>query len=293
MILRHFLGVIFISWIITACNQVDEGISGKLVIGVVSYGEKELSLEQYSDLRNYLSTQLKSIVEIEPAYNEIQAIEQISKQRWDLVFASPGLAAIAIDRYQYKPIFSLEGVETVRSVIVVNQDSRFQTHQDLAGESIVLGQEGSVTSYYLPIYNLYGLTLEKVLLSPTPKNSLVWLEKEEVAAAAISLQEFNKYRQEFKPNQFRIINLDSHTVPSGAIVMSDKINLQQSQLITNVLAETPSHIAASASFLPNQEVAQYEYLIKVIKRVGLISERIKEQPALFYEQKKVLQNKDE
>lgn len=288
--LRHrFLGVILILWTVTACNQVKEGVFNKLVIGVVGYGESNLSLEQYSVLQNYLSLELKSIIEIEPAYNEIQALEQISRQKWDLVFASSGLAAIAIDRHQYQPIISLEGVEKNRSAIVVNKDSRFENRQDLGGQSIALGQEGSATSYYLPIYNLYGLTLKKVLFSPTPQTSLEWLEQGKVAAAALSLQAFNQYRQDYKPNQFRIIDIDSHPIPSGAIIIAGKIEPKQLVVILDTFKKAPSHIAASAQFLPREKVPQYEYLIKVIQRVTPISERIKEEPASFYELKKITQ----
>lgn len=286
MLSHRLLGVIFIFWMIVGCNKVDEGISQKLVVGVVSYGESDLSLEKYADLQDYLSIQLKSIIEIEPAYNEVQAMKQIAEQRWDMAFAPPGLAAIATYKYRYQPILPLEGVEKLRSVIVTNQDSRFQTLQDLGGASIALGQEGSATSYYLPIYNLYGLTLQKVIFSPTPKTSLTLLEQGEVASAALSLQEYNQHRQDFKSKQFRILSIDSHTIPSGAIIISDKISPQKIESIQNSLAEAPSHIAASAKFLPNEEVSEYEYLVQVMERVVSISERIKKQPALFYEQEK-------
>ena len=160
MLLNRFLGAILIFFTLTACNQAEEGISQKLVIGVVGYGDSDRSAEQYTELQNYLSIQLKSIIEIEPAYNEIQAIEQISRKRWDVVFASPGIAAIAIYQHQYQPILPLEGVEQVKSVIVANQNSPFETHQDLNGQTIALGQEGSATGYYLAIYNVFGLTLQ-------------------------------------------------------------------------------------------------------------------------------------
>ena len=252
-------------------------------MGAIAYGEGDRSLEQYSDLQNYLSVQLKSIIEIEPAYNEIQALDRLAKQKWDLALTSSGLTAIAISRYQYQPIIPLEGVEKVRSAIVVEQDSNLKNIADLKGKTIALGQEGSATSYYLPIYNLYGLALKEVRFSPTPQTSLEWLGQKKVDAAALSLQEFNQYRQNLSQQQFRILNVDPHTIPSGAIIIADKIEPEQARAIKNVLSQAPSHIAASANFLPNEPVTQYEYLIQVIERVIPISERIKEQPALFYE----------
>ena len=283
MTLHHFLGIILILGTITACDQVESEVSQKLVVGAIAYGEGDRSLEQYSDLQNYLSVQLKSIIEIEPAYNEIQALDRLAKQKWDLALTSSGLTAIAISRYQYQPIIPLEGVEKVRSAIVVEQDSNLKNIADLKGKTIALGQEGSATSYYLPIYNLYGLALKEVRFSPTPQTSLEWLGQKKVDAAALSLQEFNQYRQNLSQQQFRILNVDPHTIPSGAIIIADKIEPEQARAIKNVLSQAPSHIAASANFLPNEPVTEYEYLIQVIERVIPISERIKEQPALFYE----------
>ena len=285
MLWRRCLGIVLILWAVTACREVDEGISRKLVIGLVGYGESNQSLDKYADLQDYLSIKLKSIVELEPAYNEIQALEQIGRQNWDLVFASSGIAAIAIDRHQYQPIIPLEGVEQVKSAIVVNRDSDSHQLVDLNGKVIALGQEGSATSYYLPIYNLYGLTLQKVRFSPTPQTSLEWLEQQEIDAAALSLQEFNQYRQNFKPNQFRIMDLDSHTIPMGAILISDLIEPQELAAIHNALIEAPSHIAASARFLPSEKIPKYQYMIDVIKKVKPLTERIKSEPALFYEPK--------
>ena len=285
MFLHRLLGVILIILTMTACDRIEEQVPKKLVIGIVGYEESSLFLEKYSALQNYLSTQLKSIVELEATYNEIKALEQITKQKWDLVFASPGLAAIAIYRHQYSPLMPLEGLETIRSVIAVNADSHFQENTDLAGEIIALGQEGSATGYYLPIYNLYGLAFAEVRFAPTPQTSLKWLDSGEVAASALSLKEFNQYRQNFKHNRFRIIDIDSHTIPAGAILIADKIEPSRKQQIKFSLSQTPSHIAASAGFLPNEQLYQYQDLIKVIERVSQITERIRDKPALLYEPK--------
>ena len=285
MLLHRLLGLIIIVLMLTGCNQVKEDVLKKLIVGVVSYGASARSLENYSELEDYLSNQLNSIIEIEPAYNEIKALDQIAQQEWDLVFAPAGLAVNAIDHHRYEPIIPLEGVEKLRSVIVVNADSRFQTKNELAGETIALGQKGSATGYYLPIYNLYGLSFAELRFSPTPKISLEWLENEEVAASALSLQEFRQHRKNYKHEQFRIIDIDSHKIPPGAILVTDKIEPELKEQIKSTLSQTPSHIASSAGFLPNEQLPQYEYLSDVIERVLQISERIKEQPARLYEVK--------
>ncbi len=291
MLLHRLLGLVIIVLMLTGCNRVKEDVLKKLIVGVVSYGASARShMENYSELEDYLGNQLNSIIELEPAYNEIKALDQIAKQKWDLVFAPPGLAVNAIYHHRYEPIIPLEGVEKLRSVIVVNADSRFQTKAELAGETIALGQKGSATGYYVPIYNLYGLSFAEVHFAPTPKTSLEWLDSQEVAASALSLQEFRQHRTNYKHERFRIIDIDSRTIPPGAILIADKIEPEFKEQIKSTLSQTPSYIAASAGFLPNEQLPRYEYLADVIERVLQISERIKEKPARLYEVKQEILN---
>ena len=272
MYLKHILLVVVI-FTLTACNRSTENNTiGRYSIGVVSYGKSNNSLKQYADFKNYFGSELTSSIEFEPVYNEVRALEQISRKRWDLVFAPPGLAAIAISRYNYEPILPLEGGDKSRSIIVVKNDSPLEERQDLASKAIALGQKGSATGYYLPLYNLYGLNFTEILYAPTPQQILQWLDEERVSAGALSLAEYNLYRRDFSPNTFKVIHIDQHPVPPGAILVSDRIERNQQAQIIVKLVNTPSFIAASAGFLPNEKLPDYSYLIEVIERVQEISQ---------------------
>ena len=275
----------FVILSITGCNRVERTVINRLTIGVVSYENSDRSLAKYSQLRDYLAVELNSIIELEPVYNEIQASNRIANQQWDLVFAPPGLAAIAIYRHRYIPVVPLEGIDNNRSVIVVRRDSAYKDLKDLAGEVIALGQVGSATKYYLPIYNLYGLAFKEVRFAPTAKTGMQWLESGTVAATALSLAEYNRHRQELGANKFRILHTDYHKIPSGAIAVGEKVERNQQEQIKRVLTAAPSHIAASAQFLPNAPLPNYDYLIKAIERVEPIAVKIKEKPARLYKQK--------
>ncbi len=109
-----------------------------------------------------------------------------------------------------------------------------------------------------------------------------WLESGEVAATALSLAEYNYYRQELGANKFRILYLDAHQIPSGAIVISERVERNQQEKIKMLLANAPSQIAASAKFLPDGKLPNYDYLIKAIERVESITTHIKEKPARLY-----------
>ncbi len=261
---------------LTACKIAGRPKPGKLTIGVVSYGEGEQSIKQYSALVNYLSTELKTLIELEPVYNEVKALEQIKRKAWSLVFAPPGLAALAISEAQYLPLFPLEGLEKTRSVIVVRQTSSIKKLSDLSDQVIALGQPGSATGYYLPIQNLLGLTLAEVRLAPTPKTVLQWIENKDVVAGALSLDELDRYRSNFSQTKFRILHTDS--VPPGAILVGPTVEQYQQEQIRKALNSASPAVAAAAGYLPNAKVPDYKKLIEVVARVKRVAERIKEKP---------------
>ncbi|MEM7592544.1 MAG: PhnD/SsuA/transferrin family substrate-binding protein [Cyanobacteria bacterium P01_A01_bin.83] len=278
----HRILLIIIIFTVTACDYAErtskadrpvETIIRKYSVGIVSYGENEKSLQQYADFQDYLARRLNSLIELEPAYNEVRALQQVKSKKWDLVFAPPGLAAIAIESYNYEPLVPIEGRDQSRSVIVSNKAAPFTKRRDLIGETIALGQKGSATGYYLPIYNLYGINFSQVRYAPTPQTILQWLEEKQVTVGALSLAEFNLLKRDYAPNTFKIVYLDQRDVPSGAILISDRIERNQQEQIKLALMETPSFIAATAGYLPNEQISDYDYLTKVIKRVQEVLEK--------------------
>ena len=266
MYLRHTLFIIII-FVITACNNSSPSSISRLTIGVVDYGENDKSLQRYDDFQDYLATKQGSLIELEPTYNEVRALEQISRNKWDLVFAPPGLAAIAISRYNYQPLVPLEGQDRTRSVIVALQKSTFEKRQDLRGQSIALGQKGSATGYYLPIFNLYGVNFKEVVYASTPEEILQLIDEDRVTVGALSLADFNVLKREYPANRFKTVYLDKHNVPPGAILISDRLERNQQEQIKLALEETPSFIAATAGYLPSEKLPNYDYLIKTIERV--------------------------
>ncbi len=255
----------------------------KLIVGVVAYGEGIQSVEQYQSFINYLETQTKTLIELEPVYNEVQAIKQIQRQAWSLVFAPPGLAAIATQA-QYLPLFPLQGTNNRRSVLVVLEASNIKKLTDLNGQTVALGQPGSVTGYYLPLYNLYGITLAKVQIAPTPKNILELIAKGEVAMGALSKDEFDRYQSEFLPIKLRILHA-SQSIPSGAVLVSPNIEGDRLKAIEQAMNQAIPEIAQQAGYISNAPPPKYNDLIAFIDKVKSIEAHIHEQPAPLYQLK--------
>lgn len=271
---------LLVSAILLGCSSTSRISTQKLTIGVVGYGNEARSVDKYEPLQRYLAKQTNSIVELEPAYNELQALEQIQRQRWSLVFAPPGIAAIAINQEQYLPLFPLEGFGSrERSVLVVRKDSQIKDLVDLSNKKVALGQPGSATGYYLPLYDLYGLTLAQVIFSPTPRQVLRLLEEGKVDAGALSEAEFQTFRYQFLTN-FRILQ-KSRSIPSGLVILSPTIERNQQENISNSMRNAPASIVSDAGYVVDAQIPEYEEFIKLVEKVKPLEKRVRQTPAVL------------
>ena len=269
---------LLVSAILFGCNSTSQISTQKLTIGVVAYGNEVRSVDKYEPLQSYLARETNSIVELEPAYNERQALEQIQRQRWSLVFAPPGIAAISLKEQQYTPLFRLEGIGTrERSLLVVRKDSSIQNLVDLSNKKIALGQPGSATGYYLPLYDLYGLTLAQVIFAPTPRAVLRSLQEGKVDAGALSEAEFQTYRFEFETN-FRVLQ-KSRLIPSGLVILSPIIERNQQEQIRNVMRNAPASIVSDAGYVIDAQIPEYEEFIKLVEKVKPLEKKVRQTPA--------------
>lgn len=261
---RLFLAGLFLS----SCGVRQSIGREQLTIGTLTYGAGQTS--QYDGLKQYLSEKLQSIIQIEPTFNENKALERIKARAWSLVFAPPGLAAIAMSQYRYTPLIPLDGNSNLNSVLVVKKDSLYQDLKSLAGKKLAIGQPGSATGYYFPIYNFYGLILAELIPSATPKAVLEAVAQGRADVGALSLQEFNTHKTEISQTEFRVVFVDRHRVPAGAILVSPDIELKLQDSIHQVLQNTPALIARQAGFIPQGTVPDYKYMVSVVKRVRSI-----------------------
>lgn len=257
-------------------------LDGQLVIGVISYGEGEQTLNQYANFNSYLGEKMGAHIELEPAFNEKKALERIHNQAWSLVFAPPGLAAIAIADYQYLPLFPLQSFNYSRSILVVRNDSPIRDLKQLEGKTVALGQVGSATGYYLPVYNLYGLTLAEVLFAPTPETACEWVAQGKATAGAVSLAEFNLYIPRLSQTEFRVLYIDPHNVPPGVVLIGPTVERNQQEQIHKIMSAAPSSLIQETGYVPNEPLPDYQYMIAVVERVRSIATHLHEKPTRLF-----------
>lgn len=266
--------------LLKGCNSRQKAPLGKLVIGIVSYDAGTNFLEKFDRFREYLASATQTVVELEPAFNELKAVEQIERQIWSMVFAPPGLAAIAVGAQQYLPIFTLQGSNNERSVLLVRADSEIQRLGDLANQVVALGEPGSATGYYLPLYDLYGLTLAEIRFAPTPKAILEWLVQGSVVAGALSEQEFQQYRNEFGSSQFRVLH-QSRTVPSSVVLLAPSVDRNRQYQIETAMRNAPSSIIGDAGYIPEATLPNYDQFIKLVAKVRPLETRVRQKPVIL------------
>lgn len=266
--------------LLKGCNSRQKAPLGKLVIGIVSYDAGTNFLEKFDRFREYLASATQTVVELEPAFNELKAVEQIERQIWSMVFAPPGLAAIAVGSQQYLPIFTLQGSNNERSVLLVRADSEIQRLGDLANQVVALGEPGSATGYYLPLYDLYGLTLAEIRFAPTPKAILEWLVQGSVVAGALSEQEFQQYRNEFGSSQFRVLH-QSRTVPSSVVLLAPSVDRNRQYQIETAMRNAPSSIIGDAGYIPEATLPNYDQFIKLVAKVRPLETRVRQKPVIL------------
>lgn len=290
--LRRFLagcclGLVMV-WVLTlvGCNQPSAPLfsANHLMIGWVSYDTESDKLPKLARFKDYLAQRLQIMVELEPAFNELRAVDQVKNGDWSLVFAPAGLAAIAIAEAQYLPIFPLQGTPNLKSLIVVRQDSPIQSLTDLTNQTIALGEPGSATGYYLPLYDLYGLTLREIRFAPTPKTVLDWIRSGTVVAGALSETDYQTYRTTFShagsDGGFRVLH-QSRAVPPGAVLLSPTVDRNLQYAIEAAMKEAPSNIAADAGYISNNPVPSFDQLIQLVEKVRPIEANVSQRPAVL------------
>lgn len=281
---RWFLSLMLLS----ACGvKTSSQRPRSLLVGSVNDSEGDKPLEKYERFKRYLSEKTQALVQLEPTLNESRAIERIRTQAWSLVFAPPGLCAIAISQHQYTPLFSLFGVQGLRSVLVVRQDSPIQSIAAVSGQSVALGKPGSATGYYLPIFNLYGLTLSELIFPPTSKAILEAVDQGQAAVGAVSMEELSAYKSQVRSTNLRILFTDPHPIPPGALLISPTIDANTQEAIRKVLKEVPSVMAEEVGFVTNAPVPDYKYMVSVVERVRSIFPGDTEESASLLRQKPV------
>ena len=167
-----------VALLLPCCGQPQQagvslcGPSGQLRVGYVGAdegrargGQAVLPDYEISRVRDLLMAASRCEVQLEPVASPEQARQRLQQGQWDAAFLPAGLAALAIEGSgpsDYNLLRPLGRRQNSRSQLLVRSDSKATGLAQLRGARLGLLPRGSLTGYYLPLYNLHGLNLASV-----------------------------------------------------------------------------------------------------------------------------------
>jgi len=188
-----------------------------------------------------------------------QAKQSIVNNEWDIAFTlSPSLSVVAKETgYQFIARMFPNEPPFYRSALFVRSDSQIQSIKDLNSHTKVgLGDFKSMSSFYIPLYDLYGktLTIETGLkrMSTQVKNGVV-----QVGAGVLANVE--------KDRELRIIHV-SRDIPGSGVYISLSFSDQEKAVIQQVLLNAPKETQIKANYGSGNE-PDYSEFIKIRARV--------------------------
>jgi ABC-type phosphate/phosphonate transport system substrate-binding protein len=239
-----------------------------LIIEVLSspYQPMETNNEyQYFDLQQYLKQKLGDQVKeifIETEYNmSYQKIQsKIAKKESDIVFTYSPINSWVAKKNGYTWLGSQSHSTSAyyRSVLFVRADSPIQSIADIkATTRVVLGHVGTVSMFYIPVYDLYGKSLSVTLVNSYGEiQELVRKGKADLGASIESDIE--------KKPEFRIIH-HSRDIPVAGVFISPKLSESDRNQIQQIFRQAPRDTMEKAGY---QNIAEpnYDYLGQISRK---------------------------
>jgi phosphonate transport system substrate-binding protein len=236
-----------------SAGDADCGESGQLKVGLVGgvegaaegQGEGVLQSGQVFALRDQLMAASRCEVQVEPVRSPDLARARLAAQSWDIAFLPPGLMAFSLEADPpYVPLRTLGASRRSRSSIVVPASSTIRSVPELNGARVGLLPRGSLTGFYIPLYNLHGLALGKVVYALDYPALVQLLRQGEVDAIAWD---------EARPDPgfpLRRLVTDSHPVPLGAMVIRQSLSTGRLEGLLASLDSSARDLPPGLAYIP-------------------------------------------
>ncbi|MDY7054507.1 protein kinase domain-containing protein [Limnospira fusiformis] len=208
-----------------------------------------------------------------------EAKDRIAKKEWDVVFTlSPIISVAAKDNsYTFAALMFPEGPPYYYSALYVRADSPIQSINDITPSTVIaLGGFNSASSFYMPVYDLYGKTLT-VDMGHRGQNirEMVRTGKADLGAGALGDTVKND-------PDIRIIHL-SRAIPGAGVYLSPELSESDRKVIERVLLNAPPDLQKQANYGPGSE-SDYTNFRGIIRRTEeiLVCSNFRQNPVNFF-----------
>ncbi|WP_099239788.1 phosphate/phosphite/phosphonate ABC transporter substrate-binding protein [Synechococcus sp. BDU 130192] len=267
LVLCVFLGLIIKSYPYFRKPKLE---NTQLIIGTIFETRNQFDLADYLEEsfvpKNYWDflrgEKVKVYIDGDGETSYEKAKENIEEKTWDIAFTASPVLSIYAKQKQYS--FAAEmfpGQAAYESGLFVRTDSPIQSINDITAEhTIALGEFGtSASSFYMPVYDLYGRTLNLDLGNRGAKI------KEKVETGVVDIgAAFAGYAED--PN-LRLI-AQSRAIPSSGVYLSPNLSSNDQKIIQKVMLSASENIRSQdkSNYGAGQEV-DYSSFQKIVERI--------------------------
>jgi len=262
------------------------GPSGSLRVGYVGAAEGRvsresdvISVDDLEQMRTLMTLASRCDVQFEPMLSPERARQRLQNGEWDLAFLPPGLTAVAMQRgLDHQPVRQLMRRNQSSSALLVSETSPARSLADLNGLRLGLLPRGSLTGFYLPLYNLHGLKFSQVRYANSYDDLLNLLRNGEVDVIAWDAGLADQV------DGVRRLSEDSHDIPQGALVLSQSLISDDHKPLLSVLdesaAQMPVTLGYASGVLPAPQT--YHSLREIVRHVEGWTLPLEGQPYTVY-----------
>ena len=191
-----------------------------------------------------------------------EAKNRIGNRQWDIAFATSPMLSIFAKNEGYTHIAKMfPGSDGYNAGLFVRQDSPLQSIDDVnASVRVGFGSFSSASSFYMPVYDLYGKTLTanvgnrgEAIIEMVKSGEL------DVGSAAIG--------DSVRPNdpELRIIHV-SRTIPTSGVYASPNLSNSDQTNLRQLMLNAPEEIQTRANYEYGEE-PDYTNFSQIVERV--------------------------
>ena len=270
------------------------GPSGQLRVGYVGAdegraqgGQAVLPDQDITRVRDLLTVASRCEVVLEPVASPEQAHQRLSSGGWDAAFLPAGLVSLALEgagSSDYNLLRPLGQRSNSRSVLLVAAGSERRSLQQLKGARLGLLPRGSLTGFYLPLYNLHGLSLGSVHYALSYGELL-----EQLRAGQLDVIAWDAALPD-PGADVRVLHADPNTIPVGALVLSQALVAADHQPFLRVLDQSAPQLPPSLGYVAGvlPEAQQLQRLRSVVNSVESWTLPLEAQPYAVFGRKQSL-----
>jgi ABC-type phosphate/phosphonate transport system substrate-binding protein len=171
-----------------------------LRFGVFPNLSARVLLEVHQPLADYLSSSLKRPVNIETAPDCASFVARTRKERYDLVLTPPHLAYLAVEKNNYRPLYTYKN--PIRGLLAVRADSPIHELNDMKGKTIAMPDAICLVSMVMKEDLKRAGLLEgrdfKVIEAGTHNNAALLVQQRKADGGVMGLLPFQRLPEEVK-----------------------------------------------------------------------------------------------